>query len=278
MYDTRDDFNEPNPTCGNCQYTEWTPIKCNSNNKWNASRSIKDSKMTGYCTDTNTITYDRCDYCLSGLSDSQIYYNAYAETDCYKHTNFSCPVKNDLCNNKNLNSSGNIGRSLANKCNWFGYPPCSCACVTECAIHQSCNAVTSTRTFWNVGQPDDSNGEDYGEMVNYESYTDEYAGWNDNDGGHAYRGICEYEDESTGDFKYGGHSYSLSTATGWEAARNECCSEGGYLANIHRYYENRNLYIEFLSDKPVGTRYYIGYSDKASEGDWKWYKCGDLKY
>ena len=63
MYDTRTDFNLPNPNCGVCSYSSWTPISCNSGNYWNAVRYVTSPEMTGYCQDLNISSYGSCIYC-----------------------------------------------------------------------------------------------------------------------------------------------------------------------------------------------------------------------
>jgi len=298
MYDTRSDFSQPNPNCGGCDYTDWNPSVCNSTNHWTASRAVTDSKMINYCSNTVMSTYGSCDYCNSGLSEEKIHPNGYFEysEETYKYhvdenSEKICDIKNDYCIDQNLNNIGNFSVLHKKTTERLFFNTYYFWCTMVCAIHQSCDSSLKTRTFWTEGEPNDSNNEDYAEFVKYFNHENEsnvedfwpdgvwkrYGGGNDVPGNLSNKGICEYEDESTGDFKYNGHSYSLSTATGWEAARNECCSEGGYLANIHTYNENKFIYDAFLDSlvfKDPG-RYYIGYSDKDSEGTWKWYKCED---
>ncbi|MCF7795984.1 C-type lectin domain-containing protein, partial [Patescibacteria group bacterium] len=125
-------------------------------------------------------------------------------------------------------------------------------------------------SHWGVIQPDNAHdtGEDYVEIVNYHGY---YAARNDVYS--IYKGICEYENAIEDYDFYNGHYYKLSPKGAWNNVKQYCCANGGYLVNIDSEREAHQLYTEYLLDTPHATRYYIGLSDKATEGVWKWYKC-----
>lgn len=72
--------------------------------------------------------------------------------------------------------------------------------------------------------------------------------------------------------KYGSHYYKrYDNSMNWQAAREFCTQKGGYLAVISSQSENTFIKTRFASLTPNhGT--WLGGSDEASEGTWKWIK------
>lgn len=108
--------------------------------------------------------------------------------------------------------------------------------------------------------------------------------WNDLANGNIYEQsgyICEWEaanDESTAEQDgYAGHIYEFYTLSEsewesgpitWEQAERRCEWKGGHLAVIESQAENDYLYTA-MKQKGFENAYF-GYSDKETEGSWKW--------
>lgn len=108
--------------------------------------------------------------------------------------------------------------------------------------------------------------------------------WNDLANGNIYEQsgyICEWEaanDESTAEQDgYAGHIYEFYTLSEsewesgpitWEQAERRCEWKGGHLAVIESQAENDYLYTA-MKQKEFENAYF-GYSDKETEGSWKW--------
>ena len=67
---------------------------------------------------------------------------------------------------------------------------------------------------------------------------------------------------------YGGSCYALfTTAENWSKADATCKKNGAQLVKIDSAGENNFIKREFLTEE---EHYWIGLTDSAKEGDWKW--------
>ncbi|CAK0774338.1 C-type lectin domain-containing protein [Gammaproteobacteria bacterium] len=70
-----------------------------------------------------------------------------------------------------------------------------------------------------------------------------------------------------------GHAYQLfDTAVYWQTAKNSCASLGGHLATITSQAENDWIQSNF------GTEVWLGGTDEAQEGTWKWITGEEWSY
>ncbi len=135
-------------------------------------------------------------------------------------------------------------------------------------------------TNWASGQPDNYNGiESYGQV--YKNGT-----WNDapndvrviNESGD-FGFICEYEQPVvTATATYNGHTYELYDIAyiDWQDAVNHCNSIGGYLVSITSAEEQK--VVENLIQQGSCESYWIGATDEAEEGKWKWASGETVNY
>jgi hypothetical protein len=79
-------------------------------------------------------------------------------------------------------------------------------------------------------------------------------------------------------FNYNGHSYAIfsDVVNTWDEAQAYCKARGGYLAVINDAKENMALFNMIKSHNL--TNVYFGYTDKDSEGDWKWVSDDNSTY
>lgn len=126
-------------------------------------------------------------------------------------------------------------------------------------------------TNWRSGEPNDyGSGEDYAEM-----YTD--GTWNDI-GPPAFPSItryyvCEWAKEDD-KIEYNGHEYKLITeAKSWSDAKIDCEIQGGHLVTITSQGEN-----DFVKNLADSNRIWLGLTDEANEGNWKWITDEALSY
>ena len=72
-----------------------------------------------------------------------------------------------------------------------------------------------------------------------------------------------------------GHSYKVLTSCGsWTACQEAAIAEGGYLVTITSQAENAWLVTTFGGS----THYWIGFTDKDSEGTWQWVNGEEVTY
>ena len=126
-------------------------------------------------------------------------------------------------------------------------------------------------SLWGANQPDDCGGvEDYLEAWG------RGASWNDNNlygtENETGRGfVCEFENYfiPSKTITYNGHIYCrYDEQLPWHKAKEICQGIGGHLATITSEEEQR--VIEELCSGSFYPAYWLGATDEASEGDWKW--------
>lgn len=77
--------------------------------------------------------------------------------------------------------------------------------------------------------------------------------------------------------EWGGHYYYAFTESGWNAAKNWCEAQNGYLASITSSDENEFLRSYIFDTKELSFAYF-GLTDEAVEGTWKWVNGETLTY
>lgn len=124
----------------------------------------------------------------------------------------------------------------------------------------------SSFTKWSSGQPDNYlSAEHYLEMWTSDGY------WNDNKLDATYGFVCEFDNYWTPikTVEKDGHLYSLyNEHLTWSQAESRCQQMGGHLVTIKS--EEEQALVEDLLKYGVKGGYYIGCSDTATEGTWKW--------
>lgn len=125
------------------------------------------------------------------------------------------------------------------------------------------------------GEPNNAGrGEDCGEWVV------EDGGWNDGDCFRPLHFLCEAPTSPPGSrvkamacpgkrFTIGKTDYCLQGPATWEVAQKTCFRDGGELAMIDTEAENASLF-EHLGAKFVVANVWIGLSDEADEGQFRW--------
>ncbi len=74
---------------------------------------------------------------------------------------------------------------------------------------------------------------------------------------------------------HGGHWYKVfeDDQISWHAAKKKCEEMGGYLVCIETKAEQ-----DFIADLCDGEYYYLGGTDEAAEGEWKWVNGSPWKF
>lgn len=104
--------------------------------------------------------------------------------------------------------------------------------------------------------------------------------WNDADCFQSLPFLCEAPSVAPGSrakgmlcrgdlFKVGKTDYCLVTPTPWAVAQQTCIQDGGELAKLDSEAENTALFNQLKAKMPVGNLW-IGLSDEAIEGDFRW--------
>lgn len=124
----------------------------------------------------------------------------------------------------------------------------------------------SSFTKWSSGQPDNSGGvEHYLEMWKSD------GSWNDNNPDVSLGFVCEFDDIGipAKTVEKDGHIYALyNEHLTWTDAESRCQQMGGHLVTIKSAEEQ--ALVEDLMKYGVKDQYFIGCSDAATEGTWKW--------
>ena len=129
-------------------------------------------------------------------------------------------------------------------------------------------------TKWSTGQPDNSGSvENYGEMWESDgSWNDNYENYNSITGF-----FCEFDNNyiPAKIVEKDGHYYSLyNESLTWTEAEAICVSMGGHLVSINSAEEQK--LIEEILPFGIMNLYWIGATDKDSEGVWKWVDTGEV--
>ncbi|MCD7773994.1 MAG: leucine-rich repeat protein [Clostridiales bacterium] len=147
-----------------------------------------------------------------------------------------------------------------------------------------------TYTNWGGREPNDSHGgEDYG-MYYFSSYPS--GQWNDaNFGDAGFNFICEWDDSATSSdsrpsnvpaeaSEFNGNYYLVyDSYVTWEEAEANCEALGGHLVTITS--EEENTFVAALISPYSSTSknsFFIGFTDKDSEGNWVWVTGEDVTY
>ena len=128
---------------------------------------------------------------------------------------------------------------------------------------------------WADGEPNDSDDEDF--MMIYKNS----GKWNDvydstRSGLYSYSFICEYDNLSdasaftpTKKFEYDKNHYEVySDIVDWQTAKRICELKGGHLIVVDS--KGENDYIVSQINGLTNDRYWMGLTDVASEGNWRW--------
>ncbi len=148
--------------------------------------------------------------------------------------------------------------------------------LEEESVWKSVTGEKITFTNWHTGEPSHSNDhEDY--AMFYYKFSD--GTWNDGtfteSKSRPY--ICEWGDKELPNpfskpedtVKLGNHEYYIyEDASSWETAKEMCEYRGGYLATITSQKENDFLF-QYMKKRGYVNAYF-GYSDRETEGVWKW--------
>lgn len=130
----------------------------------------------------------------------------------------------------------------------------------------------SSFTKWSSGQPDNYlSAEHYLEMWTSDGY------WNDNKLDATYGFVCEFDNYWTPikTVEKDGHLYSLyNEHLTWSQAESRCQQMGGHLVTIKS--EEEQALVEDLLEYGVKGGYFIGCSDTATEGTWKWVDTNEI--
>ena len=140
----------------------------------------------------------------------------------------------------------------------------------------------STNRHWGSGQPDNNNPNE-GPGENYAHFWLPDGGetvgtWNDAAYWVTHFGVVEVgPNEPLNPIIAGpitnvanGHAYYLLTPTNWPAAEQIAAGLGGHLVTINNAAENQWVYDTFSSYGGESHTLWIGYTDQANEGNWRW--------
>ena len=167
-----------------------------------------------------------------------------------------------------ITSSGEnsfVDQLIGANCAWIG--------LTDEASEGTWEWVTGetfSYSHWSTYEPNNCcGGEDYAEIC-----SDGY--WNDNGGPRdpnlTRYYVCEWE--SHGGTMFNGHEYKLCEITkSWADAKADCLAMGGHLVTITSSAENA-----FVNDLAGSNTVWIGLTDEASEGTWKWVTGESVTY
>ena len=125
--------------------------------------------------------------------------------------------------------------------------------VTE-GQYKWASSETSTYTNWSPGEPNNSENEDYVEIIGN-------GKWNDLPSTSSRRGIVEIKF-----FEYNGSIYRLTTAGTWQQAQLQAQSLGGNLVTINTQAEQDWLVSTFGGTESLWT----GLTDEATAGQYTW--------
>lgn len=120
-------------------------------------------------------------------------------------------------------------------------------------------------TNWNGGEPNDSGNEDFAEIVGS-------GGWNDLPGSATRASVREVPGNQAGQ-TFNGRVYTLIAADTWANAQTRAQAMGGNLVRIDDAAEN--AFVAGLLTGTGGVSAWIGGSDQAAEGDWRWVDGND---
>lgn len=147
----------------------------------------------------------------------------------------------------------------------------------------------STNRNWGPGQPDNYGGESGENYVHFWIPDDSgnYLGtWNDAGSWVSHYGVIEVgASEPFNPILAGpitnaanGHAYYLLAPTNWPGAEQIAVSLGGHLVTINNAAEND--WIQNTFGHYAGNSYtlWIGYTDQANEGDWRWINGSNSSY
>ncbi len=131
----------------------------------------------------------------------------------------------------------------------------------------------SSYTHWLPGQPDDYQGnQDYGAIGSTDGRWDDQT----NSGGAIFNGsawvaapafgVIEINPQPGTTLTYNGNQYRLTGAKSWEEAQAEAQSLGGNLVTLNDAAEQTWVWDTFGKTRAL----WIGATDKAQEGQWRW--------
>ncbi len=120
-------------------------------------------------------------------------------------------------------------------------------------------------TNWNAGEPNDSNGEDFAEIVGG-------GGWNDLPASFTRTSVVELPGNRAAQV-FNNTNYTLITASTWTEAQSRARALGGNLVRIDSAAEN--AFLAGLLDETGDVSAWIGASDETTEGEWRWADNGD---
>ncbi|MBP7583879.1 MAG: C-type lectin domain-containing protein [Spirochaetes bacterium] len=129
---------------------------------------------------------------------------------------------------------------------------------------------------WRPGQPDNYHSQ--GEGEDCVEWLSEDGGWNDIICGDRRTYLCKSAHGRKKDFRCTGKLFSIGeyeycayrTWVDWQTARKSCEVNGGNLASIVSEEENIALFRELGSPWGYVGNLWIGFSDEAREGDFRW--------
>ena len=120
-------------------------------------------------------------------------------------------------------------------------------------------------TNWNAGEPNDSSGEDFAEIVGG-------GGWNDLPASFTRTSVVELPGNRAAQV-FNNNNYTLITAGTWAEAQSRAVAMGGNLVRIDSAAEN--AFLAGLLDETGDASAWIGGSDQTTEGEWRWADNGE---
>ncbi|XP_035672885.1 alpha-N-acetylgalactosamine-specific lectin-like [Branchiostoma floridae] len=81
--------------------------------------------------------------------------------------------------------------------------------------------------------------------------------------------------DETGDFN-GYHYRAVTSRLNYDQAQGRCISYGGYLVHIKS--SRQQSFLANMASAASGSGYWIGCSDRQTEGDWRWSDGSPLSY
>ena len=135
-----------------------------------------------------------------------------------------------------------------------------------------------TYSNWSPGQPDNYGGAEDHVWMWSPAHGQPPGSWNDGPGSFIEPAVIEIGEDApipvilAGPItnSANGHAYYLLSPTNWHAAEAIAVNLGGHLATINDVDENTWVYDTFASYGGDDYRLWIGYTDEANEGQWRW--------